>query len=319
MAAALRELEKPEVQKLLLEMDDMTQRYHVGYCVLVAFIFLFNTVLYVTFIFMKSSMKRDLANILLLNQTFSDIIVGVAVLLQSVHTNDYSDDLHLGRCALFFLHYSYYLSCNCLLLNAFERMLAFNFPRTHAKIFSSVGKLVVIIFVVYVLSSIPPICHSAYVDVKAREEYSTYMTVFFVLLLVTILAVYSFSIVTCVAVHKKGSVLSNEMEMHGKSDETNGGELKVAEKSYIGLFLAHSIFFAISYLPIAIVVIIDISGGSGLVVEHWLAVVIVYMLSAIFNPIITLIFKDDYTNTLMCKKSKQQEGEHEEVVQNPYA
>ena len=47
----------------------------------------------------------------------------------------------------------------------------------------------------------------------------------------------------------------------------------------------------------AVIIIIDISGGRT-IVEHWLAVVIVYMMSALFNPIVTFIFKDDYNKTL---------------------
>ena len=60
----------------LIAMEDMVDRYYIGYMVMVAFIFFFNTSLYITYFTMTSTKRRDLANILLLNQSFSDIIVG---------------------------------------------------------------------------------------------------------------------------------------------------------------------------------------------------------------------------------------------------
>ena len=66
--------------------------------------------------------------------------IGIAVLLQAIYWGSNFDDIHLYRAAIFFLHYSYFITTNCLLFNTFERLLVLRFPKVHVKVFKTFGR-----------------------------------------------------------------------------------------------------------------------------------------------------------------------------------
>jgi len=281
---AFNEFHTTTIQTMLKDMIDLVDGYYAGFIVLAVFVFLFNIVVKTVYDIMNLNLKQNIVNCTLHNQCWADIIVGIGVLLQAISWGNEGsttyENIHLRRCAIFFLHYSYYISTNCLLLHTFERVMVFRFPNVHAKIFTY-PKSGLVIFVKWLLTIIPPVCHSAYVNIKAPAEYKPYMTTFFVLQLLTILLVWFFcAVVAWVAYQAK------KMSFDIKSD--------------IEIFFGHSVIMFVFYLPYIIVVSVHISGGA-LVPEHHLASLLVYLFTALIKPILTIALKDDYRNRFLCK------------------
>ena len=74
--AAFNEFRTSEVQTALQDMVDLVDGYFVGYCVLAAFVFLFNLAVKTVFDIMNKNIRESVANLTLLFQCFADIIVG---------------------------------------------------------------------------------------------------------------------------------------------------------------------------------------------------------------------------------------------------
>ena len=269
--------------------------------------------LVITFYMMVKKCRRKLSNFLLQMQAMTDlyntIMVWLDIAISMCSSHEYSVQATLALISTWMLEYSFILSLGTLMLASFERYIAIRKPYYHRTKITKIG-VKYCMFAVWIASLIPPtillsLMRFDYMNYDINHVI-TYSFVFDAVMLSMIICVVTSLLLTLMTA--KSSIGNNELielsERQRYRDEEknmlirqNSNRKKVR---LVVIFLCMMTAYIVTFLPM---VISRLMYDTGVVSKHLsqyqIAVLVsvchtLYESSALFNPLLTLFFKEDY-------------------------
>ena len=145
-------------------------------CSFVPISFLFNFTVTFLFIHFPSTHRAKIPNMMFFIQSISDILVTISMTLNLINCNPFSLNYviteHYWKLSMFFYCYSMFLPIVVLLLITLERFVAIKYPLEH-RIYITTRKIVIAVFITFILSSIPSIAFTMYTYLSYEQfDYS---------------------------------------------------------------------------------------------------------------------------------------------------
>ena len=265
-----------------------------------------NGTVIVVYLVMKRLHKKTTPNFMLFNQAIVDVIIALYALLSTLpnYFNTWMQERHYNIARIILGDYSIFLALGILVLSSGERSLAIHKPFLHFRNIT-LCRIFFCILVVWILSFIPCAVLIFYTKPEghiATNEfyiiYGSFRVGFVIVGIITVLVVLCFcyrSVRKSIRDSQRTSSLKKRIKSEDENllDEENKKELR-----YITLLIVMSIVYALSYLPMGIFSIVrsvaseSLSFFEMLVIE--IVVFILYVISAVVDPIFTLFIKDDF-------------------------
>ena len=275
--------------------------YHIK-IVIIILILLLNGFVVVIFVKMEKTVKWRTSNILLLNQTMADTTVCIPLML---HVLPQHIQHEIWPHGMAFVWYTIFVSVGSVLLNTFDRYVTLKKPLSRLTMNSKM-RLLIAILSVWILSALPAVA-SAIAASSNIDDWKVYWSIIKTLSIILFLLLLGIVLIIIGLLILSARVLErNVLDVHARwksfdapNDENKRGMMK--------LLSAMIIVHAVTTFPWIIVEIIYAICGhrhdAGSTAWSTLFVLmgityILYSLSAVVKPLLTIFLNQDYNNVL---------------------
>lgn len=271
--------------------------FYVMYACLSAFSFFTNFSVLLFFACMVHHGNYKVSNFMFCMQAISDLIVNLLTTLFVIACSDMRSAAHSKSFSFairFLLDYSQFLAIGVLLLITVERFLSIKFPLQHRTRVTTNRILGTSAFV-FLLPCIPPAVfialNSHYAPLKVTPYFITTGTVCFaMLLLVYCLLLESYRVVRNMIYSQIGEdVRQNGIARQKKQQKMN--------KRVVAILSSMAVIYTLTFLPMIVLRFgYSVMGFTDLykTLVTVMTTLFVYLSSTLWNPLITLFFKEDY-------------------------
>ena len=219
----------------------------------------------------------------------------------------------------FLLQYSFFLSLLTLLLCAIDRFCAVSAPLWHATKVTW-RPTAYVFFSLWVISIIPIFIRLGILQFQREnldndnDNDTTFNHVFHCILLLLIVVIISLFLITYA---KCRSAVNGRNFPANSSSSTRNREIHTARQNrrLIILFISMALIFAITFIPKAVIHTLLCAGAAESIMdtenEHILVITfkLLYFVSTIANPVLTLVVNKDYLRTIcVCKHRHLKRG-----------
>ena len=260
--------------------------------------------------------RGNTSNIFFLNQAIADCTVSVPVMMHVLPLNIFQ---HIWQAELYIFTYSVFVSIGSIMINALDRFLSLKKPFHHWRLVTWFRVLLAIISV-WSFSMIPVfIC----IAIKNNEKKFWYCTVAtFPIIIVFVIVILLLIFLSSAAINLSISEQSNNIQSQPLS-ELNEDMVHVEhskERRMVHIMLAMAFVYAITILPYMIMELINQFDGfmSYAIISISVgATYLLYTVSAIINPLLTLCLKQDFNQILrkyLWRRRKQELQEMDTVI-----
>ncbi len=171
------------------------------YATISAVTIILNVAVVILFCCLHKKRKRIIPNVVLLFQAFSDIVIGVYLVLRAVLKSfdfsvpyDFESYQTIAMLSTVFTQYTHFLSITVLLVGSLERFVAICFPFQRQRYVTRSRVIIVLIFT-FILCTIPAILYRYYVEKETMKHFviPTYTIYLTEVLVVNILLLLSYA------------------------------------------------------------------------------------------------------------------------------
>lgn len=287
--------------------------------------------LFVVFLYctMKERRKK-ISNYLLFSQSITDLYNAFMIWFELIANSKFikRSSYHqlFAMTSMGMLEYSFTLSLGTLFSGSFERYLSITRPYFHkTKVTTSKMKFCTV--VTWIVSLIPPITLLSMMEFNLQNFNSqrvlVYSHVFDVIMLGVITAVVTILVLTL----KRADSSSTEQLRFSKLHRCNARQKKrkhIALQKRLRLvliFIFMIVAYIVTFLPLMIGRVLFDTGAIRFTMTNYEKIIMVsvchslYKSSALFNPFLTLLLKEDYRITMSSMfKSERWIGKHETAL-----
>lgn len=286
---------------------------------LASFITAANCIVVIVYILFRKIQRNTIPNWLLFNQAIVDLLIVAQSIMYAV-TNMVSlyehYDLYLTITSAFEL-YTCVLALGILLLSTSERFIALKTPLFHKK-HITINKLLCATVFVWVIASLPSsfyLIHYLHFP-NEIEVISNFWIIGPIMILAGIVIVifilyFTFKVITNSFTQRTSSISLQTIQwVNGRNMAIINGQYK-KQRRLFKLFVLLTVVYILSYIPGVILRVLHFFD----VINHHMMEMglemayIVYMSSALFNPILTLCMKDDFKNKMSCTIPKNENSQ----------
>ena len=279
---------------------DLYRTCAVGVIITAICTVLLNAIIMAAYCIMPASLKKKVPNVMCVNQACANVSSIVPSLLIStvvfllLDRRFYNPEVH-QMYWVFFL-YTNFLVVLSLFLSTLDRFLHLKFPSHYVRT-ASVKKAVVIVVVIWLISTVPPSLFRA--ALKEGDVYSVFTGVFTVLLVLTSLVL----ILLAVTFINLRGVIHHQMEMKMSlsADETKEEERKrqvANERQLVCVLFLRTCTYMCTLLPhiiLRLVVLHRDMLGLPYSVRYWLSFTyLVYSFNGVLDPLLTIFLRQDF-------------------------
>lgn len=266
---------------------------------LISTIFL-NSLIVITYILMRRSVKRKVSNVLFLNQGIADWCVAVPSCIIATIYNGESSRQSWIYFKFTFLFTSF-ISIASVLLITLDRYLAVRYPLRHRRLVTKC-KVLIAITIIWVASAVPPIVESLFNISRTHYiTYRTFMVIIFTILIscvfiILLLLFYTFSTIRG-SIHLRIKILQLTLMSKKKNRLLNTEQNK--EKRMVKILFAMVFAYATTILPYIIITFIDLFYDELQIKlsDQLLDIAfLLYTLRASEDPLLTIFIKKDFKN-----------------------
>ena len=277
-----------------------------------AIIILFLNIIVLCIYFVMGDARKKVSNLLLLNQSFTDLLVSINII--SFILPDYArsllNDFYFS--IIFYVYiYTSWVKLFALVLTTAERYFAVNKPFLHRKVVTR-GRIKYVIIITWLLAFIAPSIIAIYNSYSLHLPVQiVFPTISLTMFSIFLIAIFGMLLLTFVRSKKsiREHIISKTTTLNIDPGETSD-RLNALTREYqretrlIKVFTAMAVAYFVSYVPVPMFVIKLRSSAktSGELYSVMLGTIVVYSLfsmSSIFNPLLTFLLKDDFKNKLI--------------------
>ena len=271
----------------------------------------------ITYISFENVRKCAIPNWFLLNQALVDSLIAIESIMYTIPTIstlvDGNHGIYVNITTAIEL-YSVILALGVLILITADRFIALCFPFFHRNQVT-IQRVVSITVMWWFIALAPSVFYVLHYHYHGDDDRSTLDTFFMVgssLILAGILLVLLFLYFTYRSIRRSHvrRISSDALRTTQWSSRRNHiiiSEQQQKQRRLFKLFLLISVVYIISYIPGVVIRVVNYTGVVGNTMRDIELEVafIVYMCSALFNPILTLSIKDDFKKKMSCRTKKR--------------
>ena len=242
-------------------------------------------------------------------QSTTDIFVTVPLTLVAILLNPFTTNVPTLAYALivvFFTQYTIVLAVVMLLFISIERFLVINFPFQH-RLYVTTTKILIVVVFLFLFSSIPAFVYVSYIlplyFISHISPYNIYFITIGSIIYVLIVIIYFLLVISYVTIKKSiyTKIKQREERTSTLNEQNKTTFYKKTERNLriFRILLSMCTIYMVTFLPLSV-----FNFYYGLVTGDTLnryildnSFGLLYYLSSIINPLITLFFKDDYRKT----------------------
>ena len=241
-------------------------------------------------------------------QSTTDIFVTVPLTLVAIRVNPSSVNVRTptyGLIVVFFTQYTVVIAVVTLLFISIERFLAINFPFQH-RLYVTTTKILVAVVFIFLFSSIPAFVYSTHiVPLYIKSQFSPYFIYFITsgsVIFVLIVIIYFLLIMSYSTIKKSINTKIKQQEERTSILHEQNANIILLDRKHLRIFrilLAMCTIYMVTFVPSAVFKIYYGFAMEDTTNSHILnaSFLVLYYLSSIINPLITLFFKEDYRKT----------------------
>ena len=276
-----------------------------------AIIILFLNIIVLCIFFVMGDARKKVSNILLLNQSFTDLLVSINII--SFVLPDYTlsllNDLYISITYYFYL-YTSWVKLFALVLTTAERCFAVDKPFLHRKVVTR-GRIKYVIIITWLLAFITPSTMATY---NSYSLYSPVQPVFptisLTVFLIFLIAIFGMLLLTFVRSKKsirKHIILKRKRMDMDRRKHTDISRVLIREHQkearLIKIFIFMTVAYLLSFMPVPIYSLILSSrtmnnNEISNVMLGTVAVLFLFAISSVFNPLLTFLLKNDFKKGL---------------------
>lgn len=265
----------------------------------ILFAIMLNTSVIVVYFKMSKSMKEKSPNIYLASQAFANYsTIVMAIILEFSYLHIAATWVHLLPYYEFTFIYSSFVTIGTIVLTTIDRYSAIRFPFKFLRHVTSC-RVFLAIFIVWIVSSVPPFTYGKFVVDHASEVKATAVT--FAILLVLVLFIFITLVMTYSAIRDSMQArLSVITVQESKNNELQLQKERQKERRILKILFCMAMTYAVTMLPIIIVVLMSLHYeqlqlDSLTMAQCQLVTSWVYTLSSITDPLLTIFIKEDFS------------------------
>ncbi len=279
------------------------------------------------FCILPTAKRKIIPNTVLLFQALSDFIIGLFQVLASViYSYDANSQPPVALISMsnFIFGYSQFLSITVLLIGSLERFIAIRFP-FHRQRYISRSRVVAVLVIAFILCTVPMIVYVIFVELRLSEKNIINITMkefqelnrkykmmnrHFVITMTAIFSaeiflVYMLLLLTYINIKRNidSRIETREQSEGGSNNQNEGIRIeRVKNVRFLKIFVFMCTSYAITFIPQISFTVYRwnrLGGGETLSEFVWTnALQLVYALSSIVNPLVTMFGKDDYRDII---------------------
>ena len=205
----------------------------------------------------------------------------------------------------FFCQYTVVLEVVMLFFMSTERFLAINFPFQH-RLYVKTTKILVVVVFIFLFSSIPGFAYSTYIVPLYFKSQKSPCYIYFITVgsisFALIVIIYILLIISYATIRKSINTKIKQQEERTSTPNEENVNIILLERKHLRIFrilLAMCTIYMVTFAPSAVFYICFAFVTEDTLNLHIIdySFLLLYYLSSIINPLITLCFKEDYRKT----------------------
>ena len=247
---------------------------------------------------------------MLLIQSTTDIFGTVPLTLVAIVFSPFSNyvpTLAHEQIVVFFTQYTVVLAVGMLLLMSTERFLAINFPFQH-RLYVTTTKIFLVVVFLFLFLSIPAFVFVIYIlplyFISQISSYNIYFITIGSIIFVLIVIIYILLVISYATIKISINTKIKQQEERTSIPMEQNANIILLERKSLRIFrilLAMCTIYMVTFVPLAVLNIY-----YGLVISPLCTLTtdildssfgLLYHSSSIINPLVTLMFKEDYRKT----------------------
>ena len=268
------------------------------YCkiAIIVLILFFNGIVILTFCVMGKPLRGNSSNIFFFNQAIADCTVSAPILMHVLPINI----LQLWQAELYIFTYSVFVSIGSIMINVLDRFLTLKKTFRHCRFVTWLGVLKAILGA-WSCPLIPVFMCAVSTNNLDKNWYCTMLTFPCMLLIVIIVLVLLFVSLAVIKLSSRKQMNDIQSQPLNESNEDTFHIEYSKERGMVHLMLTMAFVYAITILPYMIIELVnkaDLSNPYPISGEAIGATYLLYTLSAVINPLLTLCLKQDFNQAL---------------------
>lgn len=270
----------------------------------IVLILLLNGTVVVCFLKMKKPLNRSTPNIFLLNQALGDTTICIPMMMHVLprHVQRETWQHHYSL-----LWFTVFVSIGAVMLNTVDRYFTLKNP-FHSWRLSSIRKVGTSILLVWVVSAIPAIICAVIISVTHNKGWSVYWKTMiklsislFAIVLLLVIAIVILIILSANALNQAIQGIGQEAPLTVVERESEDEVDHTKERRMVKIMYAMVFVYSITTFPWIVAELLFLLYEDTSFVTYFVLLGVTYMLytiSAIINPLLTLCLKHDYNQVL---------------------